>query len=159
MLIFVDYNIKNLCTIGSCTLLKIKEDMKRNYIYIIGFIAVLTAFSCSKERGPRLTVYVQEANGTPAVGATVHAWPGNDPNKGVIDEEMDQTGTTDGAGNVVFDFKASAVLDVDVKYYKSTVDGAGLPITDTLSGSKVTKIEAVRQSSSENNFNETVVVK
>ena len=128
--------------------------MKRNYIYIVGFIAILTTFSCAKERGPRLTVTVTEADGTPAVGASVHAWPGNGANGGIVNEaEMDQTTITDASGNAVFDFKFSAVLDLDVIYYKTT------PVADTLSGSKVTKIESKRQREKENNFNETVEVK
>lgn len=133
--------------------------MKHNYIYIIGFIAVLTAFSCSKERSPSLIVTVTEADGTPAVGATVHAWPGSGNTGGVIDVDMDQSGYTDASGSVSFEFKASAVLDLDVTYFKETVDAAGLPITDTLLGSKVTKIESVRQKSEENKHSESVVVK
>lgn len=132
--------------------------MRRKHIYIIGFVAVLTAFSCAKERGPHLTVFVHESNGTPAVGATVHAWPGNDQpigGSGIVDEEMDQVATTDASGYANFDFKASAVLDVDVLYYKN---GASSTV-DTLSGSMVTKIESKRQRSEENNYSETVEVK
>ena len=136
--------------------------MKRKHIYIIGFIAVLTAFSCAKERGPHLTVFVHESNGTPAVGATVHAWPGNDPQNGgsgIVDEEMDQVATTDASGNANFDFKASAVLDIDVLYYKNGVDSLLNPTVDTLSGSMVTKIESKRQRDEANNYSETVEVK
>lgn len=133
------------------------------YIYIIGFIAVLTAFSCAKERGPHLTVTVTEADGTPAVGASVHAWPGNDAQNGgsgiVNEAEMDQTTTTDASGIAEFDFKFSAVLDLDVLYYRSGVDSLLNPITDTLTGTKVTKIEAKRQRDKANNFAETVEVK
>ena len=133
--------------------------MKRNYIYIIGFAAILTVFSCAKERGPRLTVLVQEADGTPAAGATVHAWPGDDVDGGIVDLEMDQTGITDGSGNVVFNFKATAVLDIDVIYYKKEVDSLLNPIEVKLIGSKVTKIESKRQREEENNYYETVEVK
>ena len=138
--------------------------MKRKHIYIIGFIAVLTAFSCAKERGPHLTVFVHEANGTPAIGASVHVWPGNDPQSGtgsgIINEAgMDQTAVTDASGNANFDFEFSAVLDVDVVYYKDGVDSLLNPTIDTLTGSIVTKIESKRQREEENNYSETVDVK
>src|SRR5690606_14280045 len=109
-------------------------------------------FSCKKDRGPRLIVHVQEQDGTAAIGATVHAWYSDDPPQGVYSELYNQTTVTDGAGDAVFDFKNSAVLDVDVIYYKNN------PIIDTLYGHKVVKIEMVRQKSKENNYNETVVV-
>ncbi|MBL4670337.1 MAG: hypothetical protein HRT73_07300 [Flavobacteriales bacterium] len=140
--------------------------MKRNYIYTLGILLVIaiTIGACSKEDvSPRLIIHVQEANGTPAVGATVHAWYGNNAqqNGSVLDEDgYDQTGTTDGAGDVTFEFKASAVLDIDiVEFIKTTTDGGGIVTSDTLSGHKVVKIEAVRQSSDDNDFNETVIVK
>ena len=71
---------------------------------------------------------------------------------------MDQSTSTDGAGDAVFDFKFSAVLDVDVIYYKQYLDTLLNPVTDTLYGHRVVKIEEVRQRSKENNYNETVKV-
>ena len=120
--------------------------------------------ACKKERGPRLIVHVQELDGTPAVGASVHAWYGNDAGQSgsvLNDAQMDQTLATDGAGDATFDFKFSAVLDVDVIYYKNGFDTAFIPnpIVDTLYGHRVVKIEAVRQKSHSNNYNETVEVK
>lgn len=139
--------------------------MKRNYIYTFGILLVIATIigACSKDEvSPRLIIHVQEENGTPAAGAEVHAWYGNNagqPNSVLNEEGYDQTGTTDAAGDVSFEFKASAVLDVDVVYYKSILDTASNPATDTLSGHKVVKIESVRQSGDDNDFNETVVVK
>jgi hypothetical protein len=109
-----------------------------------------------------LIVHVQEEDGTAAPMAIVHAWPGPDAGQAgsTINEElMDQTVQCDNAGDAVFDFKFSAVLDIDVVYYKHTTDSLLNPIVDTLYGHRVTKIEVVRQSSRENNYYETVEVK
>ena len=139
--------------------------MKRNYLYTIGVLLVLTIVigSCSKkERGPRLIVHVVEDDGTIAPGAIVHAWPGqNTGQQGstINDELMDQTTRADAAGDAIFDFKFSAVLDVDVVYYKEYLDTLLNPAIDTLYGNRVVKIEQVRQSSRENNYYETVEVK
>ena len=140
--------------------------MKRNYIYTIGVLLVLAVFigSCSKkERGPRLIVHVVEDDGTAVTtGAIVHAWPGPDAGQSgstINDELMDQTHSTDAVGDATFDFKFSAVLDVDVVYYKHYLDPLLNPVTDTLYGHRVVKIEQVRQSSHENNYYETVEVK
>jgi len=138
--------------------------MKRNYLYSIGILLVVALFigACSKkERGPRLIIHVQEKDGTIAPGASVHAWPGPDAGQSgsvINDEMMDQTTTSDGAGNATFDFKFSAVLDVDVVYYKNYLDTLLNPVTDTLYGHKVVKIESVRQRSEENDYNEIVEV-
>ena len=75
---------------------------------------------------------------------------------------MDKTGTTDAAGLVSFDFKFSAVLDVDVVYYRTsqtTVQDTfrSIPapapwdsirprvvvVKDNLRGNKIVKIESV----------------
>lgn len=127
---------------------------------------VIVAFSCAKERSPSLQVTVVDENGTPAPGAYVHAWPSDDANsQGVTvnEDHMDKTGTTDAAGQVSFDFKYSAVLDVDVIYYRTTqeVDSNNniITTTDSLSGHKVVKIESVRQRSKDNNYSEMVEVR
>lgn len=139
--------------------------MKRKSIYTIGFLLMISATigACSKkERSPKLIVHVQEADGTPAVGATVHAWPGSNAGSSgsVIDDEVvDQTLRTDAAGDAAFEFEYSVVLDLDVIYYKNYLDTLLNPVTDTLSGHRVVKIESVRQKSAENTFNETVEVK
>ena len=138
--------------------------MKHKYLYSIGVVLVLAVVfvACKKERGPRLIVHVQEKDGTPAVGASVHAWYGPDagqPGSVLNDAQMDQTTASDGAGDATFDFKFSAVLDVDVIYYKEYLDSLLNPVTDTLYGHRVVKIEAVRQRSHENNYRETVEVK
>lgn len=135
----------------------------------VNYIAVTVLFafffmSCAKERGPRLIITVIEEDGTPAVGATVHAWPTDGPfecGSCVVDEEkMDKTTSTDASGVATMDFKYSAVLDVEVVYFKEGVDSLLQPIiTDTLSGKKVVKIEQKRQRSKKNNYNETVTVK
>ncbi|MCO6499602.1 MAG: hypothetical protein J5I47_04385 [Vicingus serpentipes] len=138
--------------------------MKQQYLYFIGIIAIVGIISCAKERAPELRVHVQEAGGAPAVGASVHAWPGNDTLTGQTgsgirnDAEMDKTGTTDANGDVTFNFKYSVVLDVDVVYIKSSLDTAMNTVNDTLYGSKVVKIESVRQRSKENVYNESIVV-
>ena len=139
--------------------------MKHKHLFFVGVLVVAATIlvACSKkDRGPRLIVHVQEEDGTAAPGAIVHAWYGNDagtPGKILNDELMDQTTTADGAGDATFDFKFSAVLDVDVVYYKNYLDTLLNPVTDTLIGHRVVKIEEVRQKSKENNYNETVEVK
>jgi hypothetical protein len=142
--------------------------MKRNFNFkLVLFLTVaIGVFSCAKERTPTLNITVVDEQGVPAAGATVHAWPSDDANSSTVtvnEIEMDKTGTTDGAGVVSFDFKFSAVLDVDVKYYRTTqvVDSLGgiTTLTDSLSGHKVVKIETVRQRSKDNDYNETVKVK
>ncbi|PCI98248.1 MAG: hypothetical protein COB15_06275 [Flavobacteriales bacterium] len=139
--------------------------MKHKYIYTIAVLltVAITIGACSKkERSPRLIVHVQEADGTPADGATVHAWPGGNAGQpgSVIDDEMvDQTQKTDGAGDAYFEFEFSVVLDVDVVYYKNYLDPLLAPVTDTLSGHRVVKIESVRQKSENNDHHEMVEVK
>ncbi len=139
--------------------------MKHNYLYSIGILLViaLTTSSCSKkERGPRLIVHIQEADGTPVAGASVHAWYGSNAGQAgsTLNEPlMDQTTSSNSSGDAVFDFKFSAVLDVDVIYYKNYLDPLLNPVTDTLYGHRVVKIEQIRQRSHENNYNETVEVK
>ena len=120
--------------------------------------------SCKKERSPRLIIHVQEENGFPASGARVRAWYGNNAgNAGSVlnDVQMDQTLLTNAVGDVTFDFEFSAVLDIDVTYYKNGLDTMTPPneIVDTMYGHRVVKIETVRQKSKTNNFNETVEVK
>lgn len=142
--------------------------MKRNFNFkIVLFLTfVIGAFACAKERTPTLNITVVDELGVPAAGATVHAWPSDEANSNTVtvnEIDMDKTGTTDAAGQVSFDFKFSAVLDVDVKYYRTTQvdDGMGgiITETDSLSGHKVVKIETVRQRSKDNDYNEIVEVK
>jgi len=139
--------------------------MKHKYIYTIAvlLIVAITIGACSKkERSPRLIVHVQEADGTPADGATVHAWPGSNagqPGSVIDDDIVDQTLSTDAAGDAYFDFEFSVVLDLDVVYYKTYLDTLLNPVTDTLSGHRVVKIESVRQKSESNDYFETVEVK
>lgn len=140
--------------------------MKRNFLYTLSALAIVTivVISCSKDRGPRLIVNVIEEDGTPAPGASVHAWYG--PSAGqagsVLNEAlMNQTRPTDGVGEAIFDFKFSAVLDVDVIYYKQTPDTLNPTIinVDTMFGHQVVKVERIRQKSKENNYYSTVTVK
>lgn len=136
--------------------------MKRKSIYTLTALLVLAfAFTaCSKkERNPMLIVHVQEKDGVAAVGATVRAWPGKNAGQAgsIINEtSVDQTGTTDASGDVVFEFDASVVLDIDVLFYKPLPDTTWI---DTLSGHKVVKLEVIRQKSSENTTTESVDVK
>lgn len=131
-------------------------------LVLLMFVGVI-AFSCAKERSPSLHITVIDENGIPASGAIVHAWPGNDATQmgsTVNEAEMDKTGTTDAAGYVKFDFKFSAVLDVDVVYFREnqSLDSLGNLVitTDSLSAHKVVKIESVRQRSEENDYRETI---
>ncbi len=126
-------------------------------------LIVILFAACKKERTPTLIVHVQEKNGRPAsAGAIVHAWYGQNagqPGSVLNEPEMDQTLPTDILGDVTFNFKYSAVLDVDVIYYKEYLDSLLNPVTDTLYGHRVVKIESVRQKSTENIYRETVEVK
>lgn len=137
---------------------------KNNFRLVLLALIGIVAFSCAKERSPKLHITVTDDKGLPASGAIVHAWPGDNALGGTVNEaEMDKTGTTDAAGYVKFDFKFSAVLDVDVVYYRSTqyVDSLGNPytVTDSLSGHKVVKIESVRQRSEDNDYKENIYLK
>lgn len=137
---------------------------KINVALAIGAIALLAA--CAKDRSPRLNVTVVDDNGVLAPGAIVHAWPSDNADEGgvtVNEEEMDQTKTTDAVGQVSFDFKYSAVLDVDVVYYREelmydSIQGEFVTVTDSLSGHKVVKVEVKRQRSEDNNYSETIIV-
>jgi len=142
--------------------------MKResNFKIVLMLMLIIVAFSCAKERSPSLHITVIDEQGIPAPGATVHAWPSDDADAmgvTVNEDQMDKTGTTDAGGKVSFDFKYSAVLDVDVKYIKTTqvVDSNNniVTTTDSLSGHKVVKIESVRQRSEDNDYYEFVEVK
>jgi len=146
-------------------------------LVLLLFVGVI-AFSCAKERSPSLHITVLDENGIPAAGATVHAWPSDDATKmgsTVNEAEMDKTGTTDAAGYVKFDFKFSAVLDVDVVYYRTNqtivydtvwnaidttiidqINSMIVTSTDSLSAHKVVKIESVRQRSEDNDYRETI---
>lgn len=137
---------------------------KNNFRLVLIALVSVIAFSCAKERSPSLHITVTDERGLPASGALVHAWPGDNALSGTINEaEMDKTGTTDASGYVRFDFKFSAVLDVDVVYYRSTqyADTLGNPytVTDSLSGHKVVKIESVRQRSTDNDYKENIYLK
>lgn len=155
--------------------MKQKNNIKLMLFMFVGIIA----FSCAKERSPSLQITVIDEKGVPAPGATVHAWPGDDVLNGTVNEaEMDKTGTTDLSGIVKFEFKFSAVLDVDVVYYRTSqvvvndtfwnainpavIDSIStrvVDLTDSLSGRKVVKIESVRQKSTSNDYYETVKLK
>ena len=133
------------------------------YLFAICLMASSVFTSCKKDRGPRLIVNVQEEDGTPAPNAIVHAYYGEDAGQpgSVLNEQMNQLKNADGAGQAVFDFKYSAVLDVDVIYYKSYPDSLNPTINhvDTLFGSQVVKVEQVRQKDKENNYYATIDVK
>tara|TARA_B100000809_G_scaffold34697_1_gene30352 strand:- start:1843 stop:2274 length:432 start_codon:yes stop_codon:yes gene_type:complete len=143
--------------------------MKRKSIYTIAALLTIafTIGACSKEeRSPKLIVHVQEKDGTSASGASVRAWPGQNagqPGSIINEARVDQSGNTDAAGDVTFEFDASVVLDLDVTFYKNILDTTSLGLdstwVDTLTGHKVVKLEAIRQKSEENTTNEMVEVK
>ena len=154
--------------------MKQKNNLKLVLLMLVGVFA----FSCAKERSPSLHITVIDEQGVPASGATVHAWPGDNALGGTVNEaEMDKTGVTDLSGKVTFDFKFSAVLDVDVVYYRTTqvvvndtvwnadttavvtINTIIMDLTDSLSGHKVVKIESLRQKSTDNDYSETIDLK
>ena len=157
--------------------MKQKNNLKLVLLMLVGVFA----FSCAKERSPSLHITVIDEKGFPAPNAKVHAWPGDnlDDNGVTVNEaEMDKTGITDLSGHVKFDFKFSAVLDVDVVYYRTTQVAISdtfwnsspppaydsivtriVDVTDSLSGHKVVKIESLRQKSTDNDYSETVKLK
>jgi hypothetical protein len=133
--------------------------MKHNVIYIITtLLTVATSITaCSKKDvNPTLNVQVQEQNGNPASGATVRVWPGANNIGGPVDPAMDQTGTADAAGNVTFKFNASVVLNVDVVYYKNSNQIQSS--IDTLTATKVVRLETVRQKDDDNTTTEVIEV-
>ena len=133
--------------------------MKHNFIYTLAALLTIAISigACSKgNKSPKLNVHVQELDGTLAPGATVRVLAGSNNTSGVLDEDViDQTGLTDANGDISFQFENSVVLDIDVIYYK-TLDS--LNTIDTLEGSRVVKIETVRQVSDYNIINETIEV-
>lgn len=138
---------------------------KNNFKLVLLALVGVIAFSCAKERSPSLHITVIDEKGFPASGATVHAWPGDNLQSSgstVNEAEMDKTGYTDLTGHLKLDFKFSAVLDVDVVYYRTTqvlINDTLRDVTDSLSGHKVVKIESLRQKSSDNDYYETVNLK
>ncbi len=136
--------------------------MKRNFLYTLTALLTIafTIGACSKEeRNPTLIVKVKEKNGTAASGASVRAWPGKNagqPGSIINETSVDQSGTTNSAGEVTFEFDASVVLDIDVVYYKDLPDTTWV---DTLTGHKVVKLESIRQKSEENVTTEEVEIK
>jgi hypothetical protein len=134
--------------------------MKHNFIYTLTVLLTIAISigACSKgEKHPTLVVHVQERDGTLAAGATVRAWPGQNNTGGVVnDQVVDQTGTTNAAGDVTFELEGSVVLDIDVIYYRTII--TTIAVTDTLSGHRVVKLESNRQVSDENITYETVEV-
>lgn len=141
------------------------ETMKKRVLYLCALSLVASSFftSCKKDRGPRLIVFVQEEDGTPAPNARVHAYYGDNAGQpgSVLNEQMNQISYTDATGEAMFDFKYSAVLDVDVTYYKTYPDSINpsIMITDTLSGHEVVKVEQVRQKDKTNNYYAYIDVK
>ena len=138
--------------------------MKHPQLYTLSilFASLLVFTACSKkDRDPTLIVTVKDLSSTPIAGATVHAWPTNDisdstgTGSGVIDIRMDQTGQTDASGDILFNFPASAILDIDVTYNLATTDST----SSSLEGHKVVKIEVIKQKEEENLFNETIYIK
>lgn len=133
------------------------------YLFTLCLVASSVFTSCKKDRGPRLIVTVQEEDGTRAPGALVHAYYGDNAGQpgSVLNEQMNQTTNADASGQAIFDFKYSAVLDIDVTYYKNYPDSLNptITLTDTLFGSHVIKVEQVRQKDKENNYYATVDVK
>lgn len=150
---------------------------KNNFKLVLLTLVGIIAFSCAKERSPSLHLTVIDEQGFPASGATVHAWPGDNALDGTVNEaEMDKTGYTDLSGKVSFDFKFSAVLDVDVVYYRTSqvvqydtvyntppqpndVTQTIVDVTDSLSGHRVVKIESLRQKSTDNDYYEIINLK
>lgn len=135
--------------------------MKRKQFHTIAILLVslLVITACSKkDREPTLVVNVQNAAGVSLEGATVHAWPTNrlsidSTASGIPDPSMDQTAITNVSGEVIFEFPASAVLDLDVTY---TLTTDTTPVE--LIGHRVVKIEVIEQKEEKNLFNEIVVV-
>ncbi len=121
------------------------------------FITGIT-YSCKKEVSPTLIITVKDTAGKSVKGAKVHAYKGPTANYGTPNKEMDQKGTTDGNGEVKFEFKYSAVLDVDVIYNYTRFDSTIMEnVADSMFGKRVVKIETKRQRGS-NVFREEVKV-
>jgi hypothetical protein len=131
--------------------------MKKFSIFAI-ISAFLVLQSCKKEVPPTLVVTVVDSEGKSAPKADVHVYP-KYATDGVVSKEMDKRGTTGSDGKVTFEFKYSAVLDIDVIYAKETFDSTLMTyVSDTLTGHKVVKIESKRQRSKDNTYEETVKV-
>ncbi len=131
----------------------------KKIVFTLIAIVFVTMQSCKKEVPPTLIITVVDSEGKSAKKADVHVYP-NYATAGVINKEMDQRGTTGSDGKVTFEFKYSAVLDVDVIYAKERYDSTLMAyVSDTLIGHKVVKIESKRQRSKNNTFEETVKVK
>lgn len=115
--------------------------------------------ACQKEVPPTLVITVKNKNGKTRSGAWVHVYPDN-ANQGTLNPEMEKEGYTDSNGEVTFEFKYSAVLDVDVidttRYFN---DSTFTFVVDSVYGHKIVKIETKRQAGKDNVYREEVIVK
>ncbi len=131
----------------------------KKIVFTLIAVVFVTMQSCKKEVPPTLIITVVDSEGKSAKNADVHVYP-KYATEGVINKEMDQRGTTGSDGKATFEFKYSAVLDVDVIYAKERYDSTLMAyVSDTLTGHKVVKIESKRQRSKDNTYEETVKVK
>ena len=131
----------------------------KNVFYLTSVLVFgLGIVACKKDIPPTLIVQVVDSEGKALKNATVHAHPGDADQSVVNVDEMDQTETTGASGEATFEFKYSAVLDIDVWYLHSYTDSLLNPVTDTLTGKKVVKVEVKRQRGKTNETTEVVEV-
>lgn len=124
---------------------------KNLYLYSLLAVIIISITACKKDRLPSLIITVTTQDGTIVSDATVHVYPDiTDSVRVVNTAEMDQTGTTFTDGTVRFEFKHSAVLDIEVEYVQD--------IGDTLRGRDVVKVEVLRQRKKANDVAETVEI-
>lgn len=136
--------------------------MKTKSIFYITAIVLLAGFTvaCKKEVEPKLIVTVVDSDGNKLKGAKVHAHPGEADQAVINEDEMDKSTSTNSSGVAEFQFKYSAVLDVDVWYRQETfIDSTLTYEYDTLIGKKVVKVEVKRQRSKDNETLETITVR
>lgn len=85
--------------------------------------------SCNKPTDCKVIITVLDSNNAPVSGATVKLYSSNPPG------QVQSSGTTDGSGNVDFNFKLPAIFDVDAS---KTVT---VPVTKTMVGTGIIQLQ------------------
>jgi hypothetical protein len=81
---------------------KLRAIIKPAFFSLLIFALAESATSCKKETECEAIVTVNDTNGVPVQGASVRVFAG----------QVDQSGTSDGAGQVKFTFQHPAILDI-----------------------------------------------
>ena len=85
--------------------------------------------SCNKPTDCKAIISVVDSANNPVSGATVKLYSSNPPG------QIQGTGTTDGSGNVTFDFKLPAIFDI------AATGSISKPIPKTVTGTGIVQLQ------------------